>query len=363
MKTCPACGLAFDDSCRFCAEDGVVLMTPDTDVVESPLSLHCPACGGDYPLTFSECPTDRLPLRAGPRKPPAQTVGTQTARASMEPPVVLSPSEDSEAIDAGSERDTGLGGQTEVAPGGDSTDQSPAQGRGLRLAASGVRVGIVIFALAAAYVLYSAVTRGPSRQPKLAVANQAGKLDSPLVPTPESAKNYTDEPESPSEADQPPQEGAVSPEPTQPAETRRPGREPSSAVPAQQPHAEAARDQHVARAADAALDVQLVRVRSRRLPFGYLYDLTFTQRDLSGQVVRWNRLAIVTRAASGSTHSETVAFPYRLGPSGLLTFTLNVAMHGATDADWRGRVLCTSFGSDEAGRPLRASFGATLSPW
>jgi hypothetical protein len=37
-------------------------------------------------------------------------------------------------------------------------------------------------------------------------------------------------------------------------------------------------------------------------------------------------------------------------------------MLGRTEADWRGRVVCTAFGLDNTGRPIRATFGANVAP-
>ena len=71
MKTCPSCGLEFEDRYVFCTEDGSRLIeamqatAAEAESAESldtaqtaPPVLYCPACAMEYPLTFAACPVD-----------------------------------------------------------------------------------------------------------------------------------------------------------------------------------------------------------------------------------------------------------------------------------------------------------------
>ena len=85
MKTCPACGLHVEDDYLYCWEDGMRLSGWETLLLHqrptAPIAnkhettlphvaegadaqcvLSCPACGGEFPLTFSACPVHDLPL-------------------------------------------------------------------------------------------------------------------------------------------------------------------------------------------------------------------------------------------------------------------------------------------------------------
>jgi len=53
---------------------------------------------------------------------------------------------------------------------------------------------------------------------------------------------------------------------------------------------------------------------------------------------------------------------HRLGASGTLTFTISVELAGGREADWQGRVVCTTLGWDNRGGALQTSFGANLTP-
>jgi hypothetical protein len=110
------------------------------------------------------------------------------------------------------------------------------------------------------------------------------------------------------------------------------------------------------------IDARLIRVRSMRTMSGMRYDLTFDLQDSSGRHAQWERMLISTRSASGISHTQAVPFVHRLGANGALTFTLSVEMPGRSEPDWHGRVICTTSGEDVDGRPVRASFAASVRP-
>jgi hypothetical protein len=99
-----------------------------------------------------------------------------------------------------------------------------------------------------------------------------------------------------------------------------------------------------------------------RTASGVRYDLTYDLQDESGRHAQWKRMLISTRSASGVSHSEAIPFVHRLGARGALTFTVSVEMRGRSEADWQGRVVCTTTGSDYDGKPLLASFGTNVRP-
>ena len=109
-------------------------------------------------------------------------------------------------------------------------------------------------------------------------------------------------------------------------------------------------------------DSRLIRVRSNRTSAGVRYDLTFNMQEQAGRMAQWQRVLISTQSASGVRHAEAIPFPHRLGPAGALTFTISVELNGRSEADWRGRVVCTTLGWDRQGSPLQASFGANVTP-
>jgi hypothetical protein len=112
----------------------------------------------------------------------------------------------------------------------------------------------------------------------------------------------------------------------------------------------------------ARFNTQLIRVRSYRSLAGYRYNLTFMLSEHTGRPIKWDRLSVSTRAESGATYLESIPFQYRLAGSGALTFSLDVEMPGATEADWRGYITCTSVGADDVGRPLRTNFSVNVAP-
>jgi hypothetical protein len=81
-----------------------------------------------------------------------------------------------------------------------------------------------------------------------------------------------------------------------------------------------------------------------------------------GHSTQWQRVLITTRSASGASHSQAIPFVHRLGATGALTFTISVELTGRSEADWRGRINCTTLGWDNTGAPLQASFVANVTP-
>jgi hypothetical protein len=109
--------------------------------------------------------------------------------------------------------------------------------------------------------------------------------------------------------------------------------------------------------------LNLVRIRSYKTDSGMRYEMTFTMRETSGgPMVRWERLSLVSRSASGVTHAEAVPFHQRLGAAGSMTFTVSKEMRGRSEADWQGQISCTGIGTDVEGRPVRSSFTARVNP-
>ena len=117
------------------------------------------------------------------------------------------------------------------------------------------------------------------------------------------------------------------------------------------------------RQANGSVSLQLIRVRSSRTGSGMRYELTFSMRDNgSSRMIRWERLSLVSRSASGITHAEAVPFHQRLGNAGALTFTVAKEMRGRSEADWSGQISCTGIGTDVEGRLVRSSFTARVNP-
>jgi hypothetical protein len=113
---------------------------------------------------------------------------------------------------------------------------------------------------------------------------------------------------------------------------------------------------------NSPVNMNLVRVRSYRTEAGVRYDLTFTMQQNEGRLIRWERLNLLTRSASGITHSEVVPFYQRLGSSGSLNFTVSVEMRGRSEADVHGRITCIGTGTDVEGRNVKTDFTTRISP-
>jgi hypothetical protein len=151
----------------------------------------------------------------------------------------------------------------------------------------------------------------------------------------------------------------------QPPARREPATQQAASRPSQtdRPRTVVVNEQTPQRVASNAVSLHLIRVRSYRTGSGVRYELTFNmQENGGGRVVRWERLSLVSRSASGVTHAEAVPFHQRLGPSGSMTFTVAKEMRGRDDADVQGQISCTGIGTDVEGRPVRATFTARVNP-
>ena len=408
-------------TCSLNAEaEGSPFLEPEQSVEEQRV-LSCQICGGEFPLTFTVCPVHDLPLtsqRVSRLRTPAQAA-TAVIEEPIAPAPVLAetmlPAEPVEAneldleneiqiierqpqepdiasepwtvgsksrelrqragtlwqqITRHSPADHGRGHLTQLGFGlGASVEsQHPGPPPGMRLAARVTAIALGLFAVAALYVFYRQLTRTPTRSARPAsIQNSAAQAESPLIPTPSEAREYKEEP-APA-ADAPAAQGVVVPTPQKQTlpptisnDTRAaklneppPGRSTQATQPPQTVDP-------VPLPAGGRFDTQLVRMRSYKASSGYSYSLTFTLSERAGRPMKWERLSIVTHAASGATHTEMLPFQHWLAGSGALTFTVNVDMPGSSETDWRGRISCMSVGADESGRPMRASFGASVAP-
>ncbi|HEY7543880.1 MAG TPA: hypothetical protein VID27_03315 [Blastocatellia bacterium] len=246
----------------------------------------------------------------------------------------------------------------------------------LRLIARLTTIGLSLFVLLVLYSVYDYVTRRPSAKPSVEKIEQVAEL-SPLIPTPEEARNYKEEtdeqttdgndiaePHAVGQAAEATHHGVTkqllsSPErQTTPSNAERQQKPPSEPRPA----APVVRGPVPSQSTGGRINARLLRVHSSKARPGVRYDLTFVLEEEAGDPVRWERMIISTRSARGLNQSQTIPFSHRQGASGSLTFTVSVQMYGPSEADLRGRVLCTTIGSDPAGRAMRASFGANVAP-
>lgn len=259
----------------------------------------------------------------------------------------------------------------------ESRSDNPA----FRVAAASLVVALVLFCIVAVYVFFSGGTRRQTaaRAPQ-SIPTTPLEEQPPLIPTPAEALDYRDQ-----QALAP--ASAVSVDSAHPDQTRKPVAERTAlpAAPARTPPAvrptpvlmhgaskapvkpamtgaSITREPPLARVEQGRVDARLIRIRSMRTASGVRYDLTFDLQDESGRHAQWERLQISTRSASGISHVQAIPFVHRLGARGALTFTVSVEMRGRSEADWQGRIMCTTMGSDDDGKPLRASFGTTVTP-
>ena len=235
---------------------------------------------------------------------------------------------------------------------------------GMRLAARATAIALILITLAGTYIVYNLVTRTPSRSSRTN-QNNIAEQGSPLIATPQEARDYKPESELPSTSGTD-EVTAGHIDPPAPLSEAGVGVAPrtSLAAPARSGLANLATASYDSRppAGGGRFSARLIRVRSYRSSLGYRYTLTFTLYEQAGRPMQWERLSIVTESANGATHSESLPFQYVLAGSGALTFTVNVEMAGASEADWRGHISCMSVGADDSGRPMRASFGADVAP-
>jgi hypothetical protein len=389
----------------------------ENEETEEQRVLYCPVCTGAFPLTFVTCPIDHLPLtmklltrraapeiRSAPVEPPAPEIAKPDAALQLTPPALAAVLEETMGVP---------GDETEELPGSavnsfrfvasrwdelrdrakhlsqgiishlkpekrqrqssdwgvgllSTEDADPHNTpKGMRLAARATAIGLILITLAGIYTIYSLMTRTPLRYSRIDQDNIVHQ-ESPLIATPQQAREYKAEPESQAtSATDDPGSGAVD-LPPRVGDARGVGVAPRTALaaPARSGQASVAAASYDSRTPvnGGRFSTQLVRVRSYRSPSGYRYTLTFTLFEQAGRSMQWERLSIVTQSANGATHSESLPFQYVLAGSGAMTFTVNVEMAGASEADWRGHISCMSVGADDSGRPLRASFGADVAP-
>lgn len=266
------------------------------------------------------------------------------------------------------------------APGNGSTDFNRTQSGELTSERSGYRLAaistVIALALLGAFGLYAVVIRA-SRRPRIAqVATPAEAISQPFVQTPTEAQDFKETPLAPSssvpeqQVERPPDRArtGISSPPAFNRVTRKPEVEHKPPAPAvAQPltrmnKVSTAPMPEIPRGNAGGFDARVIRVRARQSASGFRYDLTFNMQEQAGRAAQWQRLLITTRSASGVSHSEAIPFSHRLGAAGALIFTISVEMAGRTEADWQGRVLCTTLGWDNNGAPLQARFGANLAP-
>lgn len=421
MKSCPVCALELEDSYLFCPDDGSALAAsaPDgsaarvvetrpaleTTVETTNAVLYCPACGAEYPLTFSSCPVHEVPLSKRRISSQVQQAANDSAaeaallgRPHMDrPPFVthLSNLAIANGVAVNSKSSTAVGLVGNEHSDVESSDESRESGtqhppaflseardpehHGFRIAAIATMIALGVFALVGLYALVSNLSRRPS-----SVARTAGQTELvepvPFVVTPREALDYKEEQPAASAS-------AQSPEP--PAATRTAERErkeilsssndqrdpttpvarsvatshpPAAPAPVAATQASGPPVAAMARADSGEFDSRLVRARANRTSSGYRYDLTFNMQEQRGRSAHWQRVLITTRSAAGTSHTQAIPFVHRLGATGALTFTISVELTGRSEADWRGRINCTTLGWDNAGAPLQASFVANVTP-
>ena len=259
------------------------------------------------------------------------------------------------------------------------------EGPGFRMAAIATVILLAVLGLAAIYSLFSNFSRRSTpSQIKAASAIKDTPEQLPFVATPKEAQEYKEEPPAVSPTSEPSSEPAIEPErrdeperreriptsPVGPGDRVSPSTHPmpktkiaaTPAPPSVAPPRISPPMPALPRGDSGGFDARLVRVRSRKTPEGVRYDLTFNMLERAGRAAQWQRVLISTRSASGASHSEAIPFSHRLGAAGALTFTISVELTGRSEADWQGRIVCTTLGWDNNGGPLQASFGANVTP-
>ncbi|HKS39576.1 MAG TPA: hypothetical protein VJX74_03105 [Blastocatellia bacterium] len=264
---------------------------------------------------------------------------------------------------------------------------STSQLRSHRIVAVVLVIGLSLFGIIALYTFYkNASSRSMLPDSKAATQSKTTAQQAATVYTPQAALDYKEENPEPEQQESEPAPEDKSIDNERPrntvtlpssAQSRRDDLaeqkpEPAPSVRQQPPspvaapvsasRTPAATELVLPRGTYGQVDARLMNVRSRKTPNGFRYDLTFNMQEQAGRVTQWERLAIVTRSASGISHSQAMPFYHRLGAAGTLTFTVSVEMQGRAQPDWAGRIICTSIGTDQAGKAYRASFGANVAP-
>ena len=402
------------------SENGPTTVAPNHNQTDA-VVLYCPACAAEYPLTFSDCPVHgikltkhelhkapsipnvapvsnsspdptpsvvphqkkpepvrrltALPLQRPEIEVPQKTITRpvepepQNQEAKTETPPTPLPLRTSISEDEGFREYSSLTG-----------DKRPEHGPdrpGFRVAAIAVVVALSVVSLVAFYSLVKNLSRKRAAA-AVQVSNNVPSPPLPFVPTPQQAQDYKEETAP---------QAAVSPAVSEGAEAAR-----KTPKPVDIPRSEAVERSRIVNppipqkpqpsapvqptpvrvstkpmpplpsGSSGGFDARLIRMRSRRTAQGFRYDLTFNMQEKAGRWTQWQRVLVTTHSASGLTHSQAIPFSERLGATGALTFTISVELSGRNEADWQGRVVCTTLGWDNKGAPLQASFGANIAP-
>jgi len=378
--------------------------------------MRCPVCAMEYPLTFTSCPNDGMRLIEKKTQPSvvaaqaAQPDSTDIVTEELSSPIA-SPAEPvrepiTQNEDQASQPENQFAGNP-IAPGpvpyisiepevepqtynhiedyysepryvtAPISDESSANdSRSLRIAAKSVVTGLALITVIALYFVYDA----GSQKPVIATTTpqEAYSAQPPVfIPTPEEARNYEDEAvEPPSDQQEPNRDdddqrvaGRLNPSSEDSTARRRltavepPERETRPVTKSEvRAPSEVDTGPVIPQSTEGRISSRLLRMRSSRIGAGVRYDLTFALEEQTGRVIRWDRLLVSTRSSRGINQTQTIPFYHRQGADGSLTFTVSVEMKGGSDADWRGRVICTTLGTDERGRSMQARFGASVAP-
>jgi hypothetical protein len=413
---CPDDGSILSSFSKQTTESQVASASGSADETAGAVVLYCPACAAEYPLTFSACPVHAVQLtkhripRSGLR---SRGIGAQATIAGphfdrdqpgpANPPtgldVIGSRIESTNHVDASEIADSSSPAAQHVtviasgsppyepysaAPVGAAFEYKGSltgepEGRpehpGLRVAAIATGIALAVFGLV---VIKTLVSRSSSRAIKIASSAQEAPRSLPFVPTPQEARDYKEQEAIPTSSPELSSVRSVdrlrneNPSPLQlrnlghKAETTHPVGDativPSPAATAPIPRVANQPLPPLPRGNSGGFDARLIRVRSRKTPDGFRYDLTFNMQEQTGRSAQWQRVLISTRSANGTSHTEAIPFSHRLGAAGALTFTISVELTGRSEADWQGRILCTTLGWDNKGAPLQSSFGANVAP-
>jgi hypothetical protein len=380
--------------------------------------LYCPTCAAEYPLTFSECPVHGIKLTKHQlREPSSIPIVAPVSNSSPEPPTSsvvphqknpepirllttlplqrpeidvphkalpkpLEPEPQHEEVKTQTpptplpvrtsiSEDEGFREYSSLT--GDKRPEHGSDRPGFRVAAIAVVVALSVGSLVAIYSLVKNLSRKRATA-AVQVSNNVAATPLPFVPTPQQAQDYKEEPPPPaavSEGTESTKKGAR-PVDTSRSEAVERSRTVNPPVP-QKPQPTAPVQPTPVRVStrpmpplpsgnSGGFDARLIRMRSRKTAQGFRYDLTFNMQEKAGRWTQWQRVLVTTHSASGLTHSQAIPFSERLGATGALTFTISVELLGRNEADWQGRVVCTTLGWDNKGAPLQASFGANIAP-
>src|SRR6185369_15650052 len=350
MKTCPVCALELEDSYLFCPEDGSSLSEVDASSTAfigtqhsedtANVVLYCPACGAEYPLTFSLCPVHGMPLtkqriQSQTKQPAIEAsavpVNAQTIALNRQALITLHENTPTDNFDRGlgtnvatvfdspankeiiehCESDVEACTSSLPGPGIEppafSSEARDRDQPGFRIAAIATMIALAIFGIVGIYALVSNLSRRPSQAARPASQNETAQ-EVPFVVTPEAAPDSKDadtqkQPAaSASEtATDPPATRVIEPErkETTSSSNGERNRTAPDARPIQRmPSPETRVSTPSTQASDAPapasprgssreFDSRLVRARSSRTSAGYRYDLTFNMQEQLGHSTQW----------------------------------------------------------------------------